>query len=48
MLQCLNTDGFFVVYVDNIDFLHTQARIRKGKKLAWHINTSGPTTAIMF
>ena len=37
MLQCLNMDGFSVVSIDNINFVHTQARISKGKNnSSWH------------
>ena len=37
MLKCLNIDGFSVISVDNIDFLHSQARVSKGKNnSSWH------------
>ena len=35
--QCLNQDGFTIVSTDNIDFLHSYARVYKGSQNSgWH------------
>ena len=37
MDQCLNQDGFTIVSTDNIDFLHSYARVYKGSQNSgWH------------